>query len=550
MVKLMLVLPVGFLAALAAVSAAGLRTPASAPAGNPSINLPTQSKQLQPKIDKPVLDLHGNPLPKGAVARLGSAWFRHEARLSNRELVYSPNGKLLAAGTEDGIVLWDAATGKELRHLPAENDAAFDFAPDAKTLVINSGNVTLLQIDTGREVFKVTPSGGRSVTAQQIRFSGDGKTLAVRFLYQDTLESVLLLLDANTGKQRARLIDLPSPGRLAIAPDGRTLAAASEAAVHFYDLASDRLVRTMQLNREPAFSSIAFSPDGRTLARATARGLELIELASSQVRAMIHLKSDWLGSVAFLPDGRTVMASEGDTATTHFWDVQTGKQRRELHGATGLVYRATLSPDGKTLAAETYHGSAVRLWDVASVAEKLPLHGHDMPILSVAFAPEGKQVVTGGDNEHVHLWDAATGKHLLQFKGIDAHGVAFSPDGSKLAAVGPQPPEVQYAFACIWDAATAKRLLGVRSYKNDSFECLAFFPDGRRLATGNYNCISVWDAEKGKLLKRIELGKIYHYSLAVAHDGKLLAVGGEAWEDQKKTRHSFNFSTLTAAASR
>src|SRR5437867_3892924 len=61
-------------------------------------------------------DTLGDPLPAGAVARLGTTRLRHASHVIN--LAYSPDGKVLAtAGDDDLARLWDANTGKEIRRL-------------------------------------------------------------------------------------------------------------------------------------------------------------------------------------------------------------------------------------------------------------------------------------------------------------------------------------------------------------------------------------------------------------------------------------------------
>src|ERR1700740_1226903 len=58
-----------------------------------------ESKPTNAELQKrkqPRLDLYGDPLPEGAVARLGTTRFRHEPRLENSWLVkaISPDSKM------------------------------------------------------------------------------------------------------------------------------------------------------------------------------------------------------------------------------------------------------------------------------------------------------------------------------------------------------------------------------------------------------------------------------------------------------------------------
>src|SRR5947208_3001167 len=85
------------------------------------------------RADPPRVDLLGDPLPPGAVARLGSSRWQHGGSVS--AVVFSPDGKALLSGDQDGRILcWDAATGQErwrTEHRPdleTVNDLAF--APD------------------------------------------------------------------------------------------------------------------------------------------------------------------------------------------------------------------------------------------------------------------------------------------------------------------------------------------------------------------------------------------------------------------------------------
>src|SRR6185369_6418671 len=79
----------------------------------------------------PPADRFGNPLPPGAVARLGDARFRHGGGV--RKVVYTPDGRTLVTLGNDGLIqLWDAATGHERRRLQGQGAAAraLAVAPD------------------------------------------------------------------------------------------------------------------------------------------------------------------------------------------------------------------------------------------------------------------------------------------------------------------------------------------------------------------------------------------------------------------------------------
>src|SRR5262249_30229368 len=66
------------------------------------------------------LDRHGDPLPAEALARLGTVRFRHGDTI--RSLDFTPDGREIVSYGEDGIRIWDAATGREVRSVPRAAD--------------------------------------------------------------------------------------------------------------------------------------------------------------------------------------------------------------------------------------------------------------------------------------------------------------------------------------------------------------------------------------------------------------------------------------------
>ena len=68
------------------------------------------SAQNQEKKIPPRMDLYGDPLPEGAVSRLGTVRFNHGGWLDS--LFFAPGGKTLISAGSGKIRIWDAASGK------------------------------------------------------------------------------------------------------------------------------------------------------------------------------------------------------------------------------------------------------------------------------------------------------------------------------------------------------------------------------------------------------------------------------------------------------
>src|SRR5262249_43212854 len=117
-------LAIGFLV-VTAVLAAGLsvsvgQAPPSQP-GEPTQAAPAGTAkvaQVREQGEKPAvrLDGHGDPLPEGAILRLGTIRFNHGADLNH--LLFTPDGKTILSGGRRLVRLWNAADGAEAGQLP------------------------------------------------------------------------------------------------------------------------------------------------------------------------------------------------------------------------------------------------------------------------------------------------------------------------------------------------------------------------------------------------------------------------------------------------
>src|SRR5262249_30887032 len=104
----------------------------------------------EPDREQAPVDPHGDALPAGALARLGTVRFRHGD--SVWAVAVSPDGKLIAScsGSFDPTIrFWDPATGREVRQIQVADRLhdglmALAFAPDGKTLASGSSNLNVV----------------------------------------------------------------------------------------------------------------------------------------------------------------------------------------------------------------------------------------------------------------------------------------------------------------------------------------------------------------------------------------------------------------------
>ncbi len=209
----------------------------------------------------------------------------------------------------------------------------------------------------------------------------------------------------------------------------------------------------------------------------------------------------------------------------------------------------------------------------AAGAEEKVLKGHSLFVRAVAFSPDGKYLVSGEENRNLILWDVLSGKELWRFstsqegpanqKGFS--GVAFSPDGKKIAATlfdgtlllinaTPQAPKEQdierrtfehktwekswaVAFSPSGNEVVTAGGAGLQFWSAQpgqadpsktvpgEFFSVAFNPEGSRLVTGGAGEIRLWDAASQQSVAIFPEGRSEVAAVAFSSDGTKIASG-------------------------
>ncbi len=127
------------------------------------------------------------------------------------------------------------------------------------------------------------------------------------------------------------------------------------------------------------------------------------------------------------------------------------------------------------------------------------LTGHEGIVRGVAFSPDGSRLASVAQDHTLRLWEPATGRAIATARGQQGESVAavaFSPDGRRLASGGDD------GSVLVWDAQTGAPLGECRGHTGP-VEALAFSPDGKRLvstAGSAENASRLWDVATGSLL--------------------------------------------------
>lgn len=165
---------------------------------------------------------------------------------------------------------------------------------------------------------------------------------------------------------------------------------------------------------------------------------------------------------------------------------------RHAGNVRGVVY----SPDGKSIASIATE-PAIRIWDAESGKPVLQFSvPGERGYAAIAYAPNGKYLAIADRSGHLRLWDANANTPIWATKQLakPIDSVAFSPEGRTIAAGG------QDGFVRLWDAITAEEILSFDTkVRGDNLHCpVAFSSDGSLLACAAGQTAFVYDLKTGR----------------------------------------------------
>jgi WD40 repeat protein len=481
----------------------------------------------------PKLDRYGDPLPAGAIARLGTIRWRTASPILLA--VYLDEKSILSVTRDLMAQVWDVPTGKELRHFNMAVDdvgvAPFGRAlrlPDSRRVVV-SGNRRRIACNGGRGAIRVVdiPSGKELpfIKTDQsygaaFALSHDGETLAA--MTSDGRLELFNKLGAPVFVQR-KVTNFPARtdiGSLHFSQPGKPLeligVTSSDSkppqAVR-WNLGADPIV--FQADTLPdefadsMGSGVVVSPDHKFAAVCpiTNMSATVAALDSGKRSGDLNRGMSPGSPFGFSPDSAKLLIVDAGWGAITTWDLASNAQVSRVNlsesiqptrfSAYDQVPSLELSPDAKTLLVP--QNFAICLIDLATGKTRNGLGAHSEEIVSIALSADGKSIYTKGMFAHMR-WNAATSEPEplpAVFRQIGHQHV--SPDG-RLFVVG----GVLQRFRVV-DIATGNRKCTLDAGSRTLTQEVLISPDSRVAAvtSGEDPTVLFCDTETGKKINEL-----------------------------------------------
>lgn len=482
-------------------------------------------------------DVFGDPLPKGAIARLGTTrWRNVNDQYGGVKLEFAPDGTSIICLMPDGsLASSDIATGRKQWQISGPRPiGGFSLTPDGKSLLTRDAPPSLLdgaddKLPFGIRVWDVA-------TRRQIRlievyppiFCLHGDLIAVVDTYFK-----IEIINWKTGKlvrklNTTRLMDDAAPPRFL--PGGKLVVSLGygRRGREILDYRSGKSLSVVEPKGEP---SRFFFPGNIAVSFFWQKSIRRWDLLTGkELPSLSGYGNEQIWDIAVTPDGKTLVSISSDSIRR--WDLATGKQTGRLdpklefndHPVTFAV-----SNDGGRVAFTCMLTSNLRVFDFEKGGELSPLAGHTEKVTTAHFSQNGKIIVSTGEDHTCRVWDASTGCQILKLNSagyFDLAGNSFVVNG------------------VVFDLQTGRKRFAIPQL-GDDFDRAFIARDAPIIVTtkgfeSSDTRLELWDAKTGKRRWMMANPKVSRDGILISPGAHLLWSGSGAagWVSAELLRKS------------
>ena len=483
-----------------------------------------------------------------------------------QEISFSRDGQHLAGANcrmEKGkIYVWCPHTGTKVRE--TEVHSPYDayplcFSPDLSLLVgknnpqkrpgrniADGDSITIWHVETGEQIADII---GHPEPVRKFCFSPCGQLLAA-----GDWHGAVHVWNVESGQLETTYTDYGESQMYPyFLPEGELITAAvSERKVEIWRVEKDEKLDEFEHRGNSKF--VRFSDCGTQLAVASESEIKIwTKDNNSDAHALstLHGHIPTMDTLAFSADEKTLAAGLW-WDNVLLWDVASKRSYRPKgEKLPGTLHHVYLSTSGKLLST-CRDGNLLKVQEVGKREPIAELTAAEAKLMRAeAFDPTQHRLARVDTEHNIHVWeytptagneseDGAWKKHTT----LVGHtryikGLAFSPDGKRLASIAAGIPDTAKAperDARLWDVDVGEEITKLATKFSDSklyrssavnIAGIAFSPRGDIIAGGQFGEIILWDATDGKTLMRIPQprGNLRPIALCFSPCGQYLASG-------------------------
>ena len=434
-------------------------------------------------------------------------------------MTFSPDGTQMVAGTDQGLYVWDVATGAVIVGFDGRQSQSGWVRPvyslDGSFLAIceSSELITVLETEEYSVVARLRPPDDITDAAGFAFGEAKGGRPVLAITY-DARVAIWDSKDWTVDLAPERLVnrlDLP----ICYVPSARRFLIISAKEHLIYSVSTDgsrvEMIEwpTGGEDGEPLALEVGRGPAELFLGRDAENVASLWELGDGRLEMAGGPLDDLRGSViTLIGTGERVLAWQNGMSAILYGqprgrgmqirDARTGETIREFGGEIE-PYEVIVSPDSRRVATRA-RGEAV-LWN-AETGERLgelDLADHPPFEAPVAVSPDGRMIAALMPDGRGALWDLTDVRMLRALDGAVGSRLQFSRDGQRLIAYGMES-------AVVWDVSSGRKLGTIRpgAWGLERPSSFHLSPDGKLVAAAlrnkdkRWSAVRLYDASSGK----------------------------------------------------